>query len=94
VAASLAFAGAAWLAACLCSAQACDVSDAGAATIDSVIDGETLRLTDGRTVRLIGAKALRPRVGWRGEDPWPFVEEAQAGLADLTAGKQCGTGLR
>jgi micrococcal nuclease len=52
-----------------------------------VINGETLRLTDGRTVRQIGAKAPRPPLGWRGEDPWPFEEEAQAVLADLTAGK-------
>ena len=69
VSASLAFAGAAWLAACLCPAQACDVIDAEAATIASVIDGETLRLTDGRTVRLIGAKAPREPLNWRGEDP-------------------------
>ena len=38
------------------------------------------KLTDGRTVRLIGAKAPMPPLGWRGEDPWPFVDEAREAL--------------
>jgi endonuclease YncB( thermonuclease family) len=65
---------------------ACELSEAEAATVASVIDGETLELVGGRTVRLIGAKAPAPPLGWRGDDPWPFVEEARAALAALASG--------
>jgi hypothetical protein len=70
----LGFAAAAWLAV-VCPARACDLPAAETGMVASVIDGETLKLTDGRTVRLIGAKAPMPPLGWRGEDPWPFVDE-------------------
>lgn len=59
---------------------ACDITGFETGAVAAVLDGETLRLTDGRTVRLIGAKAPRPPLGWRGDQPWPFVEEAQAKL--------------
>ena len=72
----LGFAAAAWFAV-VCPARACDLPAAETGTVASVIDGETLKLTDGRTVRLIGAKAPMPPLGWRGEDPWPFVDEAK-----------------
>jgi endonuclease YncB( thermonuclease family) len=85
---SLAFAGAAWLAAFLCSTQACDLPAAETATFASAIDGETPRLTDGRTVRLIGAKAPMPPLGWRGDDPWPLVEDAKQGLEALALGNR------
>ncbi|MGZ8416749.1 MAG: hypothetical protein ACXWVQ_07145, partial [Methyloceanibacter sp.] len=62
----LAFAGAAWLAAWCPAVRACDLPASEAGTVASVIDGETLQLTDGRTVRLIGAKAPMPPLGWRG----------------------------
>ena len=39
------------------------------AAVSSVLDGETLKLADGRTVKLIGAKAPMPPLGWRGDDP-------------------------
>jgi micrococcal nuclease len=58
-----------------------------AGTVAVVIDGETLGLTDGRTIRLIGAKAPRPPLGWRGDDPWPLVEDAKAKLEALALGK-------
>ena len=79
VANSLAFAGAAWLAgACCLPAQACDLSESERATVAAVIDGETLKLTDGRTVRLIGAKAPMPPLGWR-SDFTVSVERKDAG---------------
>ena len=56
-------------------------------TVAAVLDGETLKLTDGRTVRLIGAKAPMPPLGWRGDDPWPLVDEAKHALSALAAGR-------
>jgi len=72
-------------------AQACDLPAAEAApetaTVAAVPDGETLKLTDGKTVKLIGAKAPMPPLGWRGDDPWPFVDEAREALEGLAANK-------
>ncbi len=86
-----------WLAAFACAVLlphgtgradlACELSEPEAATtVAAVIDGETLELADGRKVRLIGAKAPAPPLGWRGDDPWPFVEEARAALTALASG--------
>ncbi len=72
----LAFAGAAWLAVAV-PPRAPATAGPETGTVASVIDGETLQLTDGRTVRLIGAKAPMPPLGWRGDDPWPFVDDAR-----------------
>ena len=79
-----AFAGAAWLATCP-AARACDLPAPETGTVASVVDCQTLKLTGGRTVRLIGAKASMPPLGWRGEDPWPFVDDAKEALAALAA---------
>jgi endonuclease YncB( thermonuclease family) len=78
----------AWLAAFLSPlARACDLPPPEKATVADVPDGETLKLTDGRTVKLIGAKAPMPPLGWRGDDPWPFVDEAKDALESLAANK-------
>ncbi len=85
----IAFAGTAWLAGALClPALACDLSQPETGTVAAIIDGETLQLTDGRTVRLIGAKAPMPPLGRRGEDPWPLVDEAKEALTRFAAGKE------
>ncbi|MBB3047630.1 endonuclease YncB(thermonuclease family) [Litorivivens lipolytica] len=45
-----------------------------AARLDSVVDGDTLRLTDGRMVRLIGVNT--PEIGRDGKPHEPFAVEA------------------
>ena len=65
----------------------CDLSEPERATVASVEDGATLLLSDGRTVRLIGAHVASPPLGWRGDGPWPLVKEAKDALARLAAGK-------
>jgi micrococcal nuclease len=67
---------------------ACVLSELEAATVAEIIDGETLKLGDGRIVRLIGAKAPAAPLGWRGDDPWPLVEESKQALDKLASGKQ------
>jgi micrococcal nuclease len=67
-------------------ALACDLPAGETATVASVLDGETLELTDGRTVRLIGIKAPSPPLGWKRKDPWPFVAEAKEALSELASG--------
>jgi endonuclease YncB( thermonuclease family) len=68
-------------------AEACDLSPPETGTVATVVDGETVALADGRTVRLIGAKVPMPPLGWRGDDPWPLVDEARAELSALAAGR-------
>jgi len=83
---SVVCAGVAWLAAFLSPpARACDLPPPETAVVAEVIDGETLKLADGRTVKLIGAKVPIPPLGWRGDDPWPFVEEARQALERLAS---------
>jgi len=83
------FCAAAALAAALVAtdARACDLPPPESASVAAVLDGETLKLADGRIVKLIGAKAPVAPLGWRGEDPWPFVEEAKEALEALAANK-------
>jgi endonuclease YncB( thermonuclease family) len=73
-------------------AQACDLpppetGTVETATVAAVLDGETLKLSDGKIVKLIGAKAPIAPLGWRGDDPWPFVEEAKQALESLASNK-------
>lgn len=53
-----------------------------------VNDGETLTLTDGTVVRLVGAKAPSASLGWRGDQPWPLVAEAKEALSQLASGAE------
>jgi micrococcal nuclease len=69
-------------------ARACDLPPAAeTGTVADVLDGDTLKLADGRIVRLIGAKAPKPPLGWRGDDPWPLVDDARDALSALASGK-------
>lgn len=62
---------------------------AGAETVRAaaVVDGDTLRLEDGRVLRLSGIDAPRPPAGADPARRWPLAEGAAALLGDLTAGQ-------
>ena len=65
----------------------CTVERGEARAVAEVRDGETLRLDDGRMLRLIGA--LAPRAGDVGAPPgsWPPENETRAALATLVEGR-------
>lgn len=57
-----------------------------------VVDGDTLRLRDGRSVRLIGLNA--PEMGRQGRSAEPFAEAARKRLAALVAANDGRVGLQ
>lgn len=84
---------AAWLA-----LPATVVADCAAAPVDEwvrvkhVYDGDTLTLTDGRKIRLIGINT--PERGRDGAPSEPFAEQAREMVRKLLIGKQARVGLR
>ncbi len=62
--------------------------DGGAATVAEVIDGDTVRLHDGRQVRLVGMQAPKLPLGRPGFVEWPLAGAAQATLAGLIGGAE------
>jgi len=60
----------------------------GSATVASVIDGDSLTLADGRTVRLVGIQAPKLPKGRPNFQTWPLAEKAQAALRELVAGQR------
>jgi endonuclease YncB( thermonuclease family) len=75
------FVAAIWLPAAqaLCSAP----SSLPVAQVERVVDGDTLRLKDGRNVRLVGLNT--PETGKKGQSAEPFAEVAKRRLQDLIA---------
>ena len=61
-------------------------AEGGTAVVSEVIDGDSLVLADGRTVRLVGIQAPKLPKG-RNFAPWPLAREATAVLAELALGK-------
>jgi micrococcal nuclease len=59
----------------------------GEAKVVTVIDGDTLRLEDGREVRLVGIQAPKLPLGRPDFPAWPLAEEAKAALEHLTQGE-------
>ena len=62
------------------------------AQVVDVIDGDTLVLDDGRSVRLVGIQSPKLPLGRTGFEAWPLAEEAKAALAELTLGREVGLG--
>jgi len=62
------------------------------AQVVEVIDGDTVRLDDGREVRLVGIQAPKLPLGRTGFEAWPLADEAKEALADLALGRAVGLG--
>lgn len=69
-------------------AASCQLSEPERATVASIKDAETLELTDGTIVRLIGAKTPQSPLGWHGSEPWPLVAEAGEMTKRLASGAE------
>jgi len=57
------------------------------AKVAEIIDGDSLTLADGRTVRMVGIQAPKLAKGRVGFADWPLSHEAEAALRDLAAGE-------
>ncbi len=66
---------------------------AGPFAVESVVDGDTLVLVDGRQVRLVGIQAPKLPLGRDGFQPWPLADEAKQALATLTQGQEVTLGF-
>ncbi len=63
------------------------LTDGGMAIVVEVVDGDTVKLDDGRAVRLVGIQAPElPRAGTDSKK-WPGADEAKQVLADLILGQ-------
>lgn len=58
----------------------------GTAAVAEVVDGDTLRLDDGRALRLIGIQAPKLPLERPDFEPWPLADAARTHLQELTAG--------
>ena len=59
----------------------------GSAVVQAVIDGDSLTIADGRTVRMVGIQAPKLPKGRPNFAEWPFAREAEAALASLVQGR-------
>ena len=65
-----------------------ELKQESAGIVKSVVDGDTLILTDGREIRLVGIQAPKLPLGRRGFKAWPLAGEAKQALEKLTLGKR------
>jgi endonuclease YncB( thermonuclease family) len=68
-------------------ADACPTSGADTAVVAEIINGATIRLSDGVEIRLAGIDGPAPPLGLAAGAPWAPGEAARAGLGRLAAGK-------
>jgi len=57
------------------------------AAVVEVVDGDTVRLDDGRQVRLVGIQAPKLPLGRRGFAEWPLADTARQSVTELTQGR-------
>lgn len=60
-----------------------DLKELDVGAVAEVLDGQTLRLADGRMVRLAGIQAPQPPLRWQADRPWRRAAEATEALAEL-----------
>lgn len=65
------------------AAAGCKLESGPEAKVARVLDGETVLLQSGRTVRLIGALAPAAPHWWKQTEPWPPAAAAKTALAAL-----------
>lgn len=75
------------------SVAGCPSAGAERHTVAEVTSGDTLKLTDGTMVRLIGAKAPSVPLGYQGDKPWPLVDDAKRALSELASGAEIELGF-
>ncbi len=76
------------LAAATAGAQPAGLADGGVARVVEVIDGDTVRLDDGRQVRLIGIQAPKLPLGRSNFPTWPLADIAKEHLESLAGGRR------
>jgi endonuclease YncB( thermonuclease family) len=67
--------------------DATELTPAGQAVVREIIDGDTLTLDNGESVRLAGIQAPKLPLNRPHFAAWPLAEEAQAALSALTKGQ-------
>ncbi|WP_200343911.1 thermonuclease family protein [Rhodovibrio sodomensis] len=55
--------------------------------VTEIVDGDTLFLSDGREVRLVGLQAPKLPLGRPDFEPWPLSDAAKAALSRLVLGR-------
>jgi micrococcal nuclease len=71
-------------------AEGCPLAGAKTATVVDVLDGDTLRLGDGMTVRLAGTEAPRPPLSQPADAKWQPAEASREGLRVFVGGRTVG----
>jgi endonuclease YncB( thermonuclease family) len=56
--------------------------------VTEIVDGDTLYLSDGREVRLVGLQAPKLPLGRPDFEPWPLSDDAKAKLSELVLGRE------
>lgn len=69
-------------------AHAGELAPDSAAVVREVIDGDTLTLDTGESVRLAGIQAPKLPMGRPDLAPWPLADEARDALGELTLGQR------
>lgn len=70
--------------------EACDLKPTRTGAVARVIDGRTLVLKSGETVRLIGALAPEAPFWWKGPEAWGPAARAKRALERLVTGRSVG----
>ncbi len=79
------------VAGCACAAVAQELppglTDGGSGVVETIVDGDTVLLDDGREVRLVGIQAPKLPLGRQGFEAWPLADTARDRLAALVLGR-------